>query len=1077
VIAAPGKHHDGICYDGPVHMVGLSPVFQLGRAGPFFPTVIVAALTVLPVARAAAQSQPASLRFTHLSVQDGLSQSSVLQILQDRKGLIWFGTQEGLNRYDGYRFTVHRARDQQGFLRDHEINALIEDTRGDLWVGTARGLYRHDLDTGRFDACASPVDGLGIQEMVQSGGGQIFFAASDGHLWVIDPADTDRRGRALSDGAFAALTGVTSLAKGAGSAIWVAAHGRLFSVDLSRAGTAARLTEAPGDVGAVSVLATDARGDVWIGRPDDDLLRYRPAEGRVDRLPQAPRHVLAILPGKGGEIWIGARGGGLSRLDPTTGHVITYRHDPEDAASLSSDDVAAIYEDAIGSLWIGSWNGGVNRFDPHAQAFRTFRHRARVADSLPADDVTTMTELPDGSLWLASRGGIVSAGDPRSGRFRIAATLPGRRLMAIGSWESRILVGTSRGLIAIDAASGREVALDAPLQAQQLGGRHIAAIRSAHASPQSGVTWIAGERDLFRIARDGSGGLVRVERFELPIKGTVSTLSLIAASRLWIGSDHGEVARVEWSGSDAAVVLRPLDALAPAAHDSLAAHGVVSALHEDRQGRLWVGTRRGLGRIEMTSGAVSWLAQPEGLPSTNIASLGGDGNGRLWIGHNRGLTQLDPASGAMTHFGERDGAQGNGYAEGAMAAGASGLLHFAGDGVTTFDPRDVDVSPSKPRIVWTALEVLHRLVSPRWLDPESPLERAIDAQPEVTLDPGATVFSVEMAPLHYADPQSNRLRYRLDGFDPEWIETDAHHRVATYTNLAPGRYVLRARAGTKNGLWSEEEATLTIHLLPPWWRTKPALAGWFALGLVAAGALRTATRRRARVKQALLEREALRRDSLTDLLTGLHNRRFLISWLEQEMPKLIREYRVKGAASGADLLLLLIDVDHFKAINDRISHGVGDRALALVAGALKEHIRGSDLAVRWGGDEFLVVSRSFQRTRATDSAERLRAAVEAFGATLAAEGGLSTITVSIGFAAFPFLPHDPEALSWEQTLELADHALRLTKQRQRNSCTGLRATAELKAIDVRAFLAASGGAPLPTAVEILTPHESRSPSA
>ena len=466
---------------------------------------------------------------------------------------------------------------------------------------------------------------------------------------------------------------------------------------------------------------------------------------------------------------------------------------------------------------------------------------------------------------------------------------------------------------------------------------------------------------------------------------------------------------------------------------------------------------------------MSWLDQGDGLPSTNIAGIAADADGRLWLGHNRGLTRLDPATGEMTHFGETDGAQGKGYAEGAWAAGGSGQIYFAGEGITAFDPREVGISPHKPRIAFTALEILHRVVEPQWLDPGSPLEEAIDAQDELTLGSDATVFSIEMAPLHYADPSSNRLRYRLEGFDPEWIETGAHNRVATYTNLAPGRYVFRARAGTRNGVWSEREATLTIHLLPPWWRTRTALAGWFALAIVAALGAWAAVRRRARVRLALLERDTLRRDSLTDPLTGLHNRRFLVSWLEQEVPKVAREYRVNGAAaaSAADLLLLLIDVDHFKSINDRHSHGVGDRVLSQIAGVLKEHIRGSDLAIRWGGDEFLVVTRSFDRTRAAESAERLRAAVEALGIGLAADDGPAS-TVSIGFAAFPFLPHEPEALTWEQTLDLADHALRVTKRRGRNSYTGLRATKELTAVSIREFLA---GASLPEAVEIITPGE------
>ena len=343
----------------------------------------------------------------------------------------------------------------------------------------------------------------------------------------------------------------------------------------------------------------------------------------------------------------------------------------------------------------------------------------------------------------------------------------------------------------------------------------------------------------------------------------------------------------------------------------------------------------------------------------------------------------------------------------------------------------------------------------------------------MTLGPDATVFSVEMAPLHYVDPPSNRLMYRLEGFDPEWIAADAHNRVATYTNLAPGRYVLHAKAGTKNGLWSERETTLAIRILPSWWRTRTALAGWAALGLMAAGLVWTGVRRRARVRQALLERETLRRESLTDPLTGLHNRRFLLTYLQHEVPKVLREYQARGPAAvefSGDLLLLVVDVDHFKTINDRYSHGVGDRVLSRIAATLEEHVRDSDLAVRWGGDEFLVVTRSFQRSRAFAYAERLRAAVAAVGQAHAAEGGPS-YTLSIGFAAFPFVPGEPDALSWEQTLELADHALSLTKRRKRNSYTGLRAGAGLSAAAVLAFLSAGREAPLPAGLEIVMPDE------
>jgi diguanylate cyclase (GGDEF)-like protein len=228
-------------------------------------------------------------------------------------------------------------------------------------------------------------------------------------------------------------------------------------------------------------------------------------------------------------------------------------------------------------------------------------------------------------------------------------------------------------------------------------------------------------------------------------------------------------------------------------------------------------------------------------------------------------------------------------------------------------------------------------------------------------------------------------------------------------------------------------------------------------------------RRRARVRLQLLEREALRRESLTDPLTGLHNRRFLVTHLQHEVPKVLREFRDRGPAAsgaGADLLLLLVDVDHFKEINDRHSHSAGDRVLTRIAETLAAHIRESDLAVRWGGDEFLIVSRSFQRAGAADYAEKLRAAVGTMGTAMAGEGG-PACTASVGYALFPFLPHEPGALTWEQTLELADHALHLSKARIRNSSTGLRAAQGLTAVELFQFLAAGGDSPLPKAVEIV----------
>lgn len=829
---------------------------------------------------------PHSPRFARLSVGDGLSQSSVQTILQDRRGLFWFGTQEGLNRYDGYRFTVHRARDQEGFLRDHRITVLVEDSAGDLWVGTARGLYHYELDTGRFDRWGAEAGELGIVSAIATTDGHIFFAATDGQLWKLDRGDAGRRALPVNDGPFAKLRGVTALAAGAESAVWVAAQGRLFRLDMRASEPTRQLVETLRDLGTVTVLARDQRDHLWIGRTSGELLRYRPQAGATDRYAQVSGRTLAILPANTGELWIGLRNGGLSRLEPTSGAVEVYRHDPDEPSSISGDDVASIYEDAAGSVWIGSWNGGVDRFDPHAQALRTFRPRLHIPDSLPPGDVAVLTEAPDATLWLAMRNGRLISGDPRSGRFRAVATLPPKGVaLGIGWWERRVLLGMDGGLAVFDASSGRELPLDRALQAHRLGERRIAALRIG-----GDAAWIGSGTEVLRVTRPMPSGPWAVEQVTLPNGGLVSALSIVGDGRLWIGTDTADVLLVEWSSGTARVVLGRLP-LEQAARESLADHRPITALHEDRLGRLWVATRRGLGRIDMASQRVSWLTETDGLPSTDIAGITAAGDGQLWVAHNRGLTRIDPADGTMRHFGGHEGAQENGYAENAWATGASGLIYFAGQGVTAFDPREIRTSPTPPRVLFTALEILHRVVVPAWLDPTSPLQRAIEAQEEVTLAPDANVFSVEMAALHYIDPPSNRLRYRLEGFDPAWIETGMDNRIATYTNLPPGRYVLHASAGTKDGVWGEQDATLVIRIQPPWWRTRTALAVWIAMSLAAVALVVAGARRRARVKQALLERETLRRERLADPLTGLHDRRFLMTYLQHEEPGLQIEQR------------------------------------------------------------------------------------------------------------------------------------------------------------------------------------------
>ena len=344
----------------------------------------------------------------------------------------------------------------------------------------------------------------------------------------------------------------------------------------------------------------------------------------------------------------------------------------------------------------------------------------------------------------ASRSGIVSAGDPRTGRFRTAAALPGRETAdghrVMGRPDARRHI--ARAGRPRRAVGTEEMPLDlvGPVRrswrtADRRDPRHAG--RGVDRRGKGAVS--CGSREASAAAARADA--VRVERFDVPIAGAVSTLSTLptspgnAASRLWIGSDRGEIVRAEWSGP---------------AHQSCCSARRRHILGARLARGAWrrVGAARGSAGTALGGHAPRSRARGAGVPQgvvdrpnktacparTSPASSA-YGDGRLWLGHNRGLTCMEPATGVMTHFGEHDGAQGNGYAEGAWAAGESGLIYLAGEGITAFDPRQVGVSPIQAAVVFTALEILHRAVAPRWLDPDSPLERAIDAQSEVTLDP------------------------------------------------------------------------------------------------------------------------------------------------------------------------------------------------------------------------------------------------------------------------------------------------------------------------------------------------------
>ena len=312
--------------------------------------------------------------------------------------------------------------------------------------------------------------------------------------------------------------------------------------------------------------------------------------------------------------------------------------------------------------------------------------------------------------------------------------------------------------------------------------------------------------------------------------------------------------------------------------------------------------------------------------------------------------------------------------------------------------------------------------------------------------------------LDYSAPDSLRYAYKLDGYDRDWIDADSRHRVAAYTHLAPGDYTLEVRGTNRLGVWSNHILRLGVRALPAWYETwwfRVLIALLLILAAYGAHSLRTAVlhRRQRELETVVTERThelsdanaRLQELSLSDPLTGLRNRRFLAQHLEADIALTLRRYEDWRAdqtiepPQEADMLFFLVDLDHFKTVNDRFGHYAGDQVLMQMRERLQEVFRDSDFVVRWGGDEFLTVARDSRRSDAAMIAERIRDVVANRPFSLGGEQSMS-ISVSVGFATFPFVPSSPDAVSWFQVVRLADHALYMAKQAGRNAWCGLAAT-------------------------------------
>jgi two-component sensor histidine kinase/ligand-binding sensor domain-containing protein len=851
------------------------------------------------------------IQFTRITADDGISHTAAQRIMQDSHGFIWVGTQQGLNRFDGYEFEVFNyTPDDPQSLSNGWIYDIFEDRSGRIWIATDGGLDLFQAASRNFQhfrhdpARPDSLPNNSVRTISQTG---------DGAIWVGTRSGLSR---------------------------WNGDEGftHFISFDSGEDSEARP---------AVRALAEDRQGNLWIGTHDKGLIRLNPATGeqlQFEHDPDAENsigggYVRSILIAHEGTVWAGTQSGGISLVDGD-GNVTRLTHDPENPNTLSSDRIWRIFQDRQGRIWVGT-EAGLNLWEPETNSFHryfhdetipsslsdnnvyditqdrgnviwvgtfngiskwnseiaTFTHIKREEDTestLSNNKVTSFAEAPDGRLWIGTIGGGIDLWDVENNSFEQFTadennpdSLADNMVISLlQDDQDRLWAGTMRkGLSMMDLHT--RTFTNFTFDRDNPSSISSNAV-SNMLQDSKGQIWIAtygGGLNLYL----GKGRFRRYPLGDEPNRAFPSYFLVDIEEgldgRLWLASDGGGVIRFDPETQEVEVMQ-----FSPGSESTISDNHVICLLQT--RDALWVGTRdTGLNRYQDDQ----WqhFDYGDGLASNAIYGLLEDETGRIWISHSKGLSSLDPENLEFTNYDTIHGLQGNDFNNGSYLKTADGKLLFGGsNGFNIFYPSDVQVNTHHPQVKLTRFTKFNR---------DFQLERPSYELESIELSYDDYVVGFEFAAMDFTDPAENQYRYMLAGFDREWVSAD-RIRQATYTNLGPGDYNFRVQGSNNDGVWNDTGLSVALKVSPAPWATWWAMALYTMVaiavvyGTAQAYSVRLHREEQRRYSEQLEALVAERTSALESEITGHKTAQQELSRSLQEKEVLLKEvhHRVKN---------------------------------------------------------------------------------------------------------------------------------------------------------------------------------------
>lgn len=835
-----------------------------------------------------------SLNFNNFDVKDGLSNNKVNTILQDNSGLIWVGTEDGLNRFDGYEFKIYRNNPLDSCsISDNYIWSSYEDRDGNIWIGTKTGeLNLYDLLNDSFSHWkidTRSVRESGIIAIYKDSNGNVWIGTYQSGLYRLNPETNELINWNYNPDNLKSLSNnfVTSIIEN-DSYLWISTYNGLNKYNLkSNDNTFVRFYSDTQNKNSLSnnliweISNSELDPDVlWIGTADG-LVKYNKSKNSFTRIDlpesnslQFANSISSIVEEKINNetvLWLGTYSG-LVRINLNSGKSVRFMKNETDPSSLISNEINQIMKDRSGVIWMATENGLSNISKKASKFNNLFSEQKRIAEleELKKKNVKAIDQHDDGSIFFGTTNGIYylsnSSSDQKLRRFNNSEGLNVWSMVSGGS--DNLWIGTyGQGLKQLNLKDGRLKNINIKSPTFETSAYNY--IKSLYL--EENILWMGFWGGGF--ARyDTETGNYKIWITEAANSNSISYNDLWSIirdrkGRLWLGTNGGGLNLYD------NLYDTKFYRLTESNKNSIKLSGnSIYSLCEGKRGKysdeseqtiLWVGTSRGLNKLVINSSpdifkvdasntkVISYSTE-NGLADNSIKSILEDEDGNLWLATNAGISFFDVEKEYFINFTESDGLRGNDFNSESALYSNEGLMYFGStEGLNVFDPKQIKQSSYIPSIVLTEFQIFNQ---PAKIGGDSPLKENILDAKEIILPFSQNVFSFQFSALDYNSPQSIQYAYKMEGFDADWIYSGSR-RFVTYTNLNSGSYTFKVKASNSDGVWNENFKSISVIINSPWWRTPWAYVSYVALILLGLYAARRIEMNRAGLRNELKMRE------------------------------------------------------------------------------------------------------------------------------------------------------------------------------------------------------------------------------